>query len=137
MAHGGLLSAIYLLMFLFMAFIMTADPNAPKWLLLFMGGFMIIFSLIFVVPQIIGGWKMFKEHPNAKNWGIVGSILSCMNFPLGTAAGVFALIFIFGDEGKQFYDNQVSKNYLPQQNSFNDFNYQNYQQKQREPHSWK
>lgn len=65
--------------------------------------FVAIFSLIFVIPQIIGGWKLLKEKQNARTWGIIGSIVSCMSFPLGTAAGVFGLVFLFGDAGKQFY----------------------------------
>ena len=34
---------------------------------------------------------------------IVGSIVSCLSFPIGTAAGVYGLWFLFGDLGKQFY----------------------------------
>ena len=53
-------------------------------------------SLFFVVPQIIGGYKLWKEKPNARTWGIVGSIISCLSFPIGTAAGVYGLWFLFG-----------------------------------------
>ncbi|MFZ1699478.1 MAG: hypothetical protein WAU71_01545 [Pyrinomonadaceae bacterium] len=60
-------------------------------------------SLAFVLPQILGGYKLFKERPNARTWGIVGSIISCLSFPIGTAAGVYGLWFLFGDEGKRFY----------------------------------
>jgi hypothetical protein len=62
-----------------------------------------IIALAFIIPQIIGGWKMLKERPNARTWGIVGSIVSCLSFPLGTAAGVFGLVFLFGEQGRQFY----------------------------------
>ena len=65
--------------------------------------FVVVFSMIFVIPQIVGGYKMLKERPNARTWGIVGSIISCMSFPLGTAAGVFGLVFLFGEAGRQFY----------------------------------
>jgi hypothetical protein len=65
--------------------------------------FLAIFSIIFVIPQIIGGWKMITERPNARTWGIIGSIISCISFPLGTAAGVFGLVFLFGEAGKRFY----------------------------------
>ena len=65
--------------------------------------FIFFFSLIFVIPQIVGGWKLLKERPNARTWGIVGSIISCLSFPLGTAAGVFGLVFLFGEAGRQFY----------------------------------
>ena len=62
-----------------------------------------VISLIFVVPQIVGGYKLWKEKPNARTWGIVGSIISCLSFPIGTAAGVYGLWFLFGEEGKRFY----------------------------------
>lgn len=62
-----------------------------------------IFSLLFLLPQIIGGYKLWKEKPSARTWGIVGSIISCLSFPLGTAAGVYGLWFLFGDMGKQMY----------------------------------
>ena len=65
--------------------------------------FLAILSLVFVLPQLLGGYKLFKEKPNARTWGIVGSIISCLSFPLGTAAGVYGLWFLFGDEGRRFY----------------------------------
>jgi len=65
--------------------------------------FIAVFSSAFILPQLIGGWKMIKERPNARTWGIIGSILSCLSFPLGTAAGVFGLVFLLGEAGKQFY----------------------------------
>src|SRR5688500_15068235 len=58
-------------------------------------------SLLFIIPQLVGGWKMIKERPNARGWGIAGSIISCLSFPLGTAAGVFGLVFLFGESGRQ------------------------------------
>ncbi len=62
-----------------------------------------VISMVFVIPQFVGGWKIFKESPNARTWGIIGSIVACLSFPLGTAAGVFGLVFLFGEEGKRFY----------------------------------
>jgi hypothetical protein len=65
--------------------------------------FVVVFSMILIVPQIIGGWKLLKEKSSARTWGIVGSIVALLSFPLGTAAGVYGLWFLFGDEGKRFY----------------------------------
>ena len=62
-----------------------------------------IVRLLFILPQLLGGYKLFKEKANARTWGIVGSILSILSFPLGTAAGVYGLWFLFGDAGKNFY----------------------------------
>ena len=73
-------------------------------------------AVLFVVPQIVGGWKMIKQRPNARTWGIIGSIIACMSFPLGTAAGVFGLIFLFGDAGRQLYlGTGQPQNYNPPQ----------------------
>lgn len=71
----------------------------------FIGMVFVLFliSLVFLLPQIIGGFKLLRERPNARIWGIVGSIIACLSFPLGTAAGVYGLWFLFGDDGKRFY----------------------------------
>jgi len=79
------------------------DEQFAGVMLVIVMAFVVVFAMIFVIPQIVGGFKMLKERPNARTWGIIGSIISCMSFPLGTAAGVFGLIFLFGDAGRQFY----------------------------------
>lgn len=76
--------------------------------------FIIILSVIFIVPQVFGGWKLFKEVPSARTWGIVASIIALFGIPLGTAAGIYGLWFLFGDEGKRFYLGGGN-----QQNTFN------------------
>jgi hypothetical protein len=58
---------------------------------------------IFALIDFIAGWKMFKEKPNARTWGIVSSIISLPSLPFGTALGVYGLWFLFGEQGKQFY----------------------------------
>ena len=111
MIHGGLQAVVMLLFGLIYgglgaAMFLTSRRDDEKFagvaifaVMIFIG----LFALIFIIPQIVGGWKMLKERPNARTWGIVGSIISCLSFPLGTAAGVFGLVFLFGDAGQQFY----------------------------------
>lgn len=65
--------------------------------------FIAVFSTVFIVPQLIGGWKLLKERHNARTWGIIGSIFALLSVPFGTAAGVYGLWFLFGEEGKRFY----------------------------------
>jgi hypothetical protein len=62
---------------------------------------LILFAFAFV--EMMAGWKMFKEKSSGRAWGIVASIASLINIPLGTALGVYGLWFLFGDQGKQFY----------------------------------
>lgn len=76
---------------------------------------LVIVAVIFALPQFIGGYKLFKEKANARTWGIVGSIISCLSFPFGTAAGVYGLWFLFGDMGKQFYLGGGNKPMFPNQ----------------------
>lgn len=135
LVHGCFLGFIYLLMIGVFAAIIGADPHAPQWIFAFLTIFIAIFSFIFVAPQIIGGWKMIKERPDARNWGIAAAIFACLNAPLGTAAGVFALIFLLGEEGKQFYEGGTKRDYLGEADAVNDFNFEDFRQKQ--PHGWK
>jgi hypothetical protein len=76
--------------------------------------FVALFASAFIVPQIVGGYKLLKEKSNARIWGIIGSVLSCLSFPLGTAAGVYGMWFLFGEEGKSFYQNSGYLNSAPQ-----------------------
>jgi hypothetical protein len=111
MAHGGFQAVVLGLVALIYggigaAIFATAKKQEEQIAGVAVIAFMVFFAflwLLFVLPQIIGGWKLFKEKPNARIWGIVGSIVACLNFPFGTAAGVYGMWFLFGEEGTQFY----------------------------------
>lgn len=64
-----------------------------------------VVATLFCGSQILAGYKLFKERANARTWGIIGSIVACLSFPIGTAVGVYGLWFLFGDMGKQMYLN--------------------------------
>jgi uncharacterized membrane protein len=84
----------------------------------FLGNFFIVFGVfgsillfVFSLIDFIAGWKMFKEKPNARTWGIAASIISLPSIPLGTASGIYGLWFLRGEEGKQFYlTNDANRN---------------------------
>ena len=141
MAHGGLLGFIYLAFFGLFFSLIFSDPQAPKAFLGVMFGFMAFFCSIFVVPQIIGGWKMYKQSPNSKVWGIIASVMACMNVPLGTAAGVFALIFLFSDEGNRFYQSlseTEGQRFLGGVNEVDEFRNRDFQNHEKpEMHGWR
>ncbi len=123
MIHGGiqtLIMGIFVLIYggIGVGMLTTARKDDEQVAGAFLIGFALIIGfifLLFIIPQLLGGWKMIKEKPNARTWGIIGSIVACLSFPLGTAAGVFGLVFLFGDEGKQFYlgGNSYSNNAFP------------------------
>ncbi len=110
MAHGGMQAAVMLIICIVYGIIGAAIFGSARGDEKFVGVFFIIaiflvaiFTALFAGSQILGGYKMFKERPNARTFGIVASIVSILSFPLGTAAGVYGLWFLFGDEGKKFY----------------------------------
>lgn len=110
MAHGGMQAAVMLIICIVYGIIGAAIFGTARGDEKFVGVFFIIaiilvaiFTALFAGSQILGGYKMFKERPNARIFGIVASIVSILSFPLGTAAGIYGLWFLFGDEGKNFY----------------------------------
>lgn len=62
--------------------------------------FVFIFSLIILVPQILAATKLLKNKQGARFWSIFASITALLSFPLGTALGVYGLVFLFGEQGK-------------------------------------
>jgi hypothetical protein len=111
MAHGGLQGVVAILLSVVYGIIgvgmflagQKADEKTFGAVFLVLTVGIVIVAAMIVVPQVYGSFKMLKEKPNARTWGIVGSIVSCLSFPLGTAAGAYGLWFLFGDEGKGFY----------------------------------
>lgn len=60
--------------------------------------------LLFMVPKMIAGYGLRNERPWARTWAIVACCIAVMNMPLGTALGVWGLIFLCGDEGKRYFE---------------------------------
>jgi hypothetical protein len=71
----------------------------------FLGLAVVVGAIILLLAAIdfMAGWKMLKEKPGARTWGIIASIISLPGVPLATALGIYGLWFLFGDQGKQFY----------------------------------
>jgi hypothetical protein len=67
----------------------------------------LVMTILFSVPKIVAGYGLRKGKAWARGWAIAASIMSCMSFPLGTAIGVFGLVFLFSDEGKLYFDQQM------------------------------
>jgi uncharacterized membrane protein len=124
LAHGALYAFMMIVIGLVYAFIgaamfASARRNEEQFAGVAMAVIMIVvfvfIALVFALPQIIGGYKMLKERPNARTWGIVASVIACLSFPLGTAAGVFGMVFLFGESGRQFYFGPQQPSYYPPQ----------------------
>lgn len=85
----------------------TNEPD-PIVILPFIAIIFAIIGGVFIltsIPKVIAGYGLRKEKSWAKPWTIVACIMACMNFPLGTAVGVYGLVFLFSDAGKQYFGN--------------------------------
>lgn len=65
----------------------------------------IIINLLLMIPAFVAGYGLRNEKSWAKVWTIIACCLAILSFPLGTALGVYGLWFIFGDQGKAYFDN--------------------------------
>ena len=73
---------------------------------IFLGMAVVGVALLLAFAAFYGftGWKLYKEQKIGRILGIIGSCLCLLSPPLGTALGVYGLWFLFGDEGKSFYE---------------------------------
>lgn len=76
-----------------------------------------VISIAILVPTLMAGFKLLKAQRSARTWAIAAAIIALINIPLGTALGVYALWFLFGEEGKRFYggSNLAPGSYAPPQ----------------------
>lgn len=80
------------------------DPAIIIPILIVVFTFAVVFTILFSIPKIIAGYGLKREKPWARTWAIVASVMAAMSFPLGTAIGVFGLVFLFGEEGKRYFE---------------------------------
>ena len=66
--------------------------------------FVLAFTILFSIPKVVAGYGLRNEKPWARIWAIIASVMACMSFPFGTAIGVFGLVFLFGEEGKRYFE---------------------------------
>jgi hypothetical protein len=77
----------------------------------FIGGLLIAIGIVtavivflFAALDFYAGFKIGKVQKIGRTLGIVLGILSLFSFPVGTALGVYAIWFFFGDLGKALYN---------------------------------
>ena len=70
-------------------------------------------SILLLLAVAIATMTLLKGKPNARFWGIFGSIVALLSFPLGTALGIYGLWFFFSDEGRRFYLDSPMNSMMP------------------------
>jgi hypothetical protein len=86
----GILPASILFGVLFLIGAVSADPASIAF---FSGlGLVSAFFLgLLFLPPVLGGILMLKEQPGARTVLLISGILSLLNFPFGTALGIYTL----------------------------------------------
>ena len=87
-------------------------PELIMTILIVAFAFAFLFANLFSVPKLVAGYGLRKERSWAWTWSLIASIMACMSFPLGTAIGVFGLIFLFSDEGKRYFNDPAYRRQL-------------------------
>ncbi|MBK8499467.1 MAG: hypothetical protein IPL52_11790 [Flavobacteriales bacterium] len=111
--YGALvcLGGAAMLMFIFIGAMLNSDmmqqqDDPPPELV---GGFMQVFGwVLFVIIEIIGILILLSGSWIAKRRNRTGSLViagfCCLNFPLGTALGIFTFVTLLNEEVKREYD---------------------------------
>jgi hypothetical protein len=73
-----------------------------------------LMTVAFSVPKVVAAYGLRKEKPWARVWAIIACCMSVMSVPFGTAVGVYGLIFLFGEQGKQYFEGVESGRSLPE-----------------------
>lgn len=109
MSALNLLGAACLSTMIFGGGLISQDPTAMAVtgiVSLICGGFL----LLLAIPGLIVGVGLLKFKEWARILGIVLSVINLLNFPLGTALGIYALIILLNDETTPLF--QESAEYL-------------------------
>jgi heme/copper-type cytochrome/quinol oxidase subunit 3 len=105
----GVIAIFYIFFFGFIFASVPQGKDAPPpefviGIVVFVVALIFIMTLLFAVPKVVAGYGLRKEKSWAKIWAIIASVMAVMNFPFGTAVGIYGLIFILGDAGKAYFD---------------------------------
>jgi hypothetical protein len=68
-----------------------------------------IFMLLLSLPGFVTGWGLLKLRPWARVLGIVLAAISLINFPVGTAIGVYGLWVLLTRETERLFNAPASE----------------------------
>jgi Ni,Fe-hydrogenase I cytochrome b subunit len=104
----GIIVGVVILLILSMVGSFTGDPQAG-FVLRLIGSIAAVFFFVMSVPGIIAGIGLMRHKEWARILTLVLSVIGLMNFPLGTAVGIYSIwalvqddvLSIFRKEGKK------------------------------------
>lgn len=69
-----------------------------------LGSFLFLLITVLSLPGIIAGFGILKFRPWGRILGIIVSALDLLNFPIGTAVGVYGLWVLFQKETEALFE---------------------------------
>lgn len=60
--------------------------------------------LLFSLPGLVTGWGLLKLRPWARILGIVLAVIGLINFPIGTAVGIYGLWVLLTKETERLFE---------------------------------
>ena len=119
LAYAGInfLSIVFIFGIMFAALLSDGAHSVAFFVMAFA---MLFVTAIFTLPSAIAGWAGLKKKPWARVAGIVASITSVTNLPLGTLAGIYGLWFYFSNAWRDVYGDfeYVQRGELPDAEDF-------------------
>ena len=106
----GLIGLLYIFIFGAVFATVPAKPGDPPpelvlTIVIAVVAILLVMTLLFAIPKIVAGYGLRHEKSWARIWTIIACCMAVMHFPLGTAVGVFGLVFMFGDTGRAYFEN--------------------------------
>lgn len=89
------------------------NPEAVAGVVILIFVLVIVVSLMFLIPKIVAGFGLRNGRTWAKVWTIIACCIAVLNFPIGTALGVYGFWFVFGDLGKAYFENPHATEHFP------------------------
>jgi hypothetical protein len=100
----GLLGALAVfIVFNFAQGFVESDPVAED-VLSFLGGSLSLMIMFFACLGIVGGIGLFSFRPWARILIMIVSAINCLNFPIGTAKGVYSIWVLMQKETVEMFD---------------------------------
>jgi hypothetical protein len=98
----GLMVAAFVFFLLTGTGIASGDPDAAVILPIIgtaVSGFIVLLS----IPGLAAGWGLLKRKSWARLLGVIIGFLNLMNFPLGTAVGVYTIWTLLQDGAADYF----------------------------------
>jgi len=103
--HSAFLAVIGLVIFLLMAGIGAATEDETVFVVLgSIGTLLTILLFLFAIPGFVGALGLLQRQSWGRILTLVVSFLKLIDFPLGTALGVYSIVILLREDGVRYFE---------------------------------